>query len=316
MAYALQQTGWGDRVDAGLVSSLSGTLAQAKRVEKIANNLANADTVGFKADHLIFEEALQGAHIPDERSDLPERPYTDTELLSRAGDERRVALFGAEFTDLRAGQFRATQNPLDIAIEGNGFLEVLTPDGIRLTRAGSLTLDAAGRLVNRDGFLILGAGAPGANPETRAIVLGSQSLVQIDADGQIYSSQANGGTPLGRLALVQVENPAALKKQAGQLFEALPDAGLRPVGAPVAQAPAAAAGERAPASTADFVRPNPLGPANVPPKIHQGMVEGSNVNPLSEMTSLIEAQRLFDQNTKLMQVHGDTSSRVSEVGRF
>lgn len=310
-------------MDAGLVTSMSGALAQSQRVEVIANNLANADTPGFKSDDLTFEESLMGAHQEDTRADLPERPYKESELLSRSGDERRPVLYGAEYTRLRAGNYRQTGNSLDVAIEGNGFLEVLTPQGIRLTRAGNLALDAEGRLVTRDGFLILAPGPAvntspaatasltetplptpaAADPATiaagRALAVGS-TRIRIDSEGNIYQQDGAQGL-LGKLSVVQVENPQALKKSGKNLFEASSNAFVKTVRAPGAEG---------------TVRPNPLGSTLVPARLHQGMLEGSNVNPITEMTNMIEAHRLFDQNTKLMQVHGDLSNRLSEIGKF
>ncbi len=314
-------------MDAGLVTSLSGALAQARRVDKIANNIANADTPAFKADDLIFEESLLGAQREDGRTDIPEREFSESELMSRAGDEHRAVLYGEEFTDLKAGAYKVTHNPLDIAIEGNGFLEILTPSGIRLTRAGNLALDAGGRLITRDGFLVLASGGRGAatagaprdlqadaaNAGMRAITVGSGNF-NIDSEGNVYSGADRGGGIVGQLSLVRVENPRALKKEGSNLYSALPEAFVvqnnsnAPVRGP--------AGVAAPTAIADKPRLNPLGSTLVPPRVHQGMIEGSNVNPVAEMTKLIEAQRLFEQNTKLMQTMGDISSRVSEIGKF
>lgn len=337
-------------MDAGLVTAMSGALAQTKRIEVIANNLANADTPGFKADELSFEETYIAAHQKDTRSDIPERPYTDRELLSKNGDEPRPVLYGNEFTELRAGSFKQTGNPLDIAIQGNGFLEVLTPNGIRLTRAGNLALDPQGRLVTPNGFLVLGPGdtarapapqaataslnpadltaanaanqpatAPLANPDAeqaaRAISVGSAN-VHIDAEGNIYNRDG-GRTLVGKLGLVQIENPSALKKEGNNLFRASPEAFAKAPAAPAADAgrnPASAGPEAAAAPTP--TRPNPLGSTNTVPQVRQGMLEASNVNPVSETSEMIEAHRLFDQNARLLQVQGDLMGRISEVGRF
>jgi flagellar basal-body rod protein FlgF len=296
-------------MDPGLVSSLSGAVAQARRVDVIANNISNVDTAGFKGDDLAFEEHLQGAHRVDSRSDIPERPFTESELLSRTGDERRAVLHGNQFTDFSSGAFRRTGNPLDVAIVGNGFLEILTPEGIRLTRAGSLTLDPGGRLVTHDGFLVLGRGAPGADPALRAITIGNSHIV-VDPQGNIYSEASRGGAPLGSLSLVSVENPSGLKKAGRNLFEYSDEALVRPAGAN-----AAAAGARNPASEISS-KPNPLGPTSVAPTVQQGALESSNVNAVLEMTKMIEAQRLYEQNIKLMQSFGSLSEKAAELGRF
>ena len=311
-------------MEAGLVSSLSGALAQQHRVDKIANNLANADTPGFKGDDLTFEEALQSKNAPDSRSDVPERPATESELASAVGKEQRVVLYGDEWTDLRSGAYKQTDNPLDVAIEGNGFLEVLTPNGIRLTRAGNLTVDSQGKLTNRDGFLVLGPGQAGKNlndyspteAAQRGITLGNGKL-EIDLEGNITSLNGGNRQVVGRLSLVQVQNPKALKKEGGNLFLASREAFAEPAPT-VLRAPAGqeAAFKADPAAFQPAIKPNPLGPTTVAPKLHQGMVEGSNVNPVQEMTKLIEAQRMFDQNTKLMQDSGDMTSRLAEIGKF
>jgi len=290
-------------MDPGLVTSLSGALAQSKRVETLSNNLANADTVAFKSQDLVFEESLQNAQREDTRTDIPERPFKESEILSRAGEEQRAVLYGSEFTNLRAGGIKQTNSPLDIAIEGNGFLEVLSPNGVRLTRAGNLTLDAGGRLVNSDGFLVLGAGTQ--EPAMRAITVGN-GRITIDREGNVFGGPDQGNASLGRLSLVQISNPSLLKKAGQNLYEAPPEAIARP----------ATGANRAPAGDVVQGKPNPLGSTLVPPHVHQGMLETSNVNPVAEMTKLIEAHRLFDQNTRMMQTTGDAASRLSEVGKF
>jgi flagellar basal-body rod protein FlgF len=294
-------------MDAGLVTALSGALAQSKQVERIANNIANADTAGFKADELVFEAELQGQHHREmSLPEIPERVPTSSEIFSKAGDEHRVALYGTEFTDLRAGNIKRTGNALDIAIEGNGFLEVAHPNGVRLTRAGNLTLDAQGRLATRDGFLVLGPGQAQGDPAARAINLGT-SNVTIDAQGNIYGGADLGGAQLGSLGLVQVADPSQLKKSGQGLFEA-PEAALLRPGAPAAL--------RLPAQAGGANTKNPLGSTQVPPRIHQGMIEGSNVNPVKEMSRMIEAQRLYEQNAKLMQTFGNIQASGSELGKF
>jgi len=301
-------------MDAGLVSALSGALAQSRRVEVLANNIANADTPAFKADDLIFDEAIQGAHHENAPGELSSEPLKESELLSRIGDEKRVVLYGEEFTDLKSGATRLTNNPLDLAIEGNGFLEVLTPAGVRLTRAGNLALDDKARLVTRDGFLVLGAGSKDVDPATRALTIGPGNP-NIDIEGNIYQSSERGGALVGRLSIVKVENPSDLRKAGNNLFEAGENSFV---------SPATSLGNRAPANVASSesagapgqMKTNPLGSPLVAPRVRQGMLESSNVNPVQQMTRMIEAQRLFEQNIKMMQSHSDMNARLSEVSKF
>lgn len=298
-------------MDSGLVTSLSGAVAQSKRLEKIANNLANADTPGFKSEDLVLQEAYIASHQNDTRSDIPERPYTENELLSKTGEEQRPVLYGEDFTDMRSGGIKKTSHTLDFAIEGNGFFEVLTPQGVRLTRAGNFNLDEAGRLVTHEGYLVLSPGQA-TSPEQaagRAINVGSNTIT-VDVNGVVYGQPVGGedGPVLGQLSVVQVENPRSMKKLGNNLYEAGEDAGLKPAGQ-------VAAAVRGPAGELN-TKPNPLGATNQAPRIRQGMLETSNVNPVQEMSKMIQAQRLFEQNVKLMQTFGEMSSRASELGKF
>jgi flagellar basal-body rod protein FlgF len=300
-------------MDSGLVSSLSGALAQSKRIENIANNLANADSPGFKSKELVFEEALIAAHQEDTRTDIPDRPFKESELLSRQGDENKVVLYGNEFVRLQQGDFKQTQNQLDLAIEGNGFFEVQTPDGVRLTRAGNLSIDAQGRLVTSDGFLVLSARNPGQGagpkPETRAIQL-PPGKIHIDFEGNIFANNQLGSQQVAKLSVLQLEDVSTLKPEGRSLFK-FEEASLAQLPNPN-RAPAAVAAPTA----ATPKRSNPLGSTLTAPKIHQGMVELSNVNPVREMTDMIQAHRVYEQNLKLMQSFGDMNQRLSEVGKF
>jgi flagellar basal-body rod protein FlgG len=224
--------------------------------------------------------------------------------LSDPQKEKRVVLYGEEFAYLKSGALQSTNNPLDLAIEGNGFFEVATPDGIRLTRAGNLSLDRQGRLVTRDGFLVMADGNPNGAPEQRAITIGNQKPV-VDKDGGIYVVQAGQMQPVGRIGIVQVGNPSGLKKEGNGFFSAGDDADLRRAGQGAGRAPAG-----------EMAANNPLGPINVPAQVHQGFLESSNVNPIQEMTQMIEAHRLFEQNAKLMQSFGNLNQQSSELGKF
>lgn len=290
-------------MEAGLVSAVSGALAQTRRVEIAANNLANADTVGFKADGASFEEYIQGAQREDYRDGASMDVGSDISTLSDPQKEKRVVLYGEEFAYLKSGSLTSTNNPFDLAIEGNGFFEVSTPEGIRLTRAGNLSLDRQGRLVTRDGFLVMADGNPNATAEQRAIQVGSQRPI-VDKDGSIYVMQGGQMQPVGKLGVIQVGNPRELKKVGNGFFLATEAADLRRGGQPAGRAPASESGT------------NPLGAITVPAVVHQGFLESSNVNPIQEMTQMIEAHRLFEQNAKLMQSFGNLNQQSSELGKF
>lgn len=156
----------------GILNTAHALSFYTRRQEVTANNLANASSDGFKADR-VFGHAVQGSEFPV--------PVQDT--------------------DLQQGAFRETSRPLDVAVDGPGFLVVGTPQGERLTRGGSLTLDAAGRLADGSGDLVLGVEGP--------ILVGDGSRLEIHADGEVVVDGAHAG----RLRLVQPEQPGQLLKE-------------------------------------------------------------------------------------------------------
>ena len=298
-------------MESGLVTSLSGALAQSRRIETLANNVANADTPGFKSRDLVFEEMLEDASATDDRTDVAPGPLRKSEILARKARENRPVLHGNDYANLKPGALRQTGNPFDIAIQGNGFLEVLSPEGIRLTRAGNLSLNDKGQIVNRDGFLVLGQGKAGAaeqDPSKRALTLGNGRL-QISQEGDVYKLVGTARENVGKLSLVQVENPSALKPIGNTLWEAGEDAFLKHVGQE-GRGPASVIPEEV------LSKVNPLGPTTIRPQIHQRMLESSNVKPVGQMTKLIQAHRLYEQNLKIMQSVGEMTGRLSEVGKF
>lgn len=210
--------------------ALSGQLAQSRRLETIANNVANAGTAGFRAEGISFATVVS---------------KTNPFHTSFAAD-------GASHVDLRSGAFKATGNPLDIAIQGSGFLAIETPEGTAYTRDGRLQLLPTGDIVTLNGHPVLdAAGAPLAgNPRGGAF--------EISRDGAIRQD----GRTVGALGLFEIDLGRGYQRYENAAF--LGVAAAEPV--------------------QDFA-------AN---GVVQGFVEGSNVNPILEMTRLIEVQRAFE----------------------
>lgn len=162
----------------GIVNT-ARSLSYFTRVQEVtANNLANVETDGFKVDR-ITARLLPGSEHP-----VP-----------------------VETTDLRQGTFKETQRPLDLSLNGPGFFVVQTPQGDRLTRGGSMRLDAAGQLTDGQGNPLLGEQGP--------IVLNG-SEVTIQGDGTVLVD----GASAGRLRLATVENPATLLKEGAGRYTA------------------------------------------------------------------------------------------------
>ncbi len=176
-----------------LLIGLSRQVALAREINVIANNVANVSTNGFKARSSVFEEYMM--------------PTARAEEFPRADRMFSYVIDADTPLDLSQGAVEQTGNPLDVAVRGDGFLVVDTPQGERFTRNGAMQLDNQGRLVNSDGFLVLGDGGPLAvDPEATDLT--------ISADGVVSSAAGE----FGKLRLVRFDDPQALRNAGANLF--------------------------------------------------------------------------------------------------
>lgn len=173
----------------GLYSAFLGMRARQRTLESQANNIANALTGGFKAERLL---------------------YSTVEASNKGSTSRQNVVAGAMTTgqtDFSAGPINQTGRSLDLAIEGDAFLQIQTERGVRYTRAGNLSLDASGQLVTKNNDLVVG--------EKGAITVPAGGEITIGADGTL----AVDGERFERLKLVRFENPVtALVKEGATLF--------------------------------------------------------------------------------------------------
>jgi len=200
---------------------------------------------------------------------------TFADLLDRSGV--RLQSTGRIFD---AGKLQATQRELDLAVEGEGFLRVLLPDqSAAFTRAGNLSLDAEGNLATADGYLV--------DPPI-AVPPGYTRLV-IDADGVVQGTYPDADEPqaLGQIELTKFQNPSALQSAGGSLFRATEAAGEWIDGQPGRE----------------------FG------TIRQGHLEQSNVDPMRELADLIQAQRAFELNNRVMQAADEILQSVNNLRR-
>lgn len=167
----------------GLVSSMQ---AQWLRQEVIANNLANATTTGFKRDDIVIRGGAQG-------------------MPGTGGGDTSPAPPTIQWTDYSQGEIRPTGRSLDVAIDGNGFLAVQTPQGERYTRAGALNMNAEGYLVTSEGHVVLGTAGP---------IPVRSSRITVAPDGQI----SDGTRTIGTLKVVDFPRPYRLTKEGHGLF--------------------------------------------------------------------------------------------------
>jgi len=182
-------------------------------------------------------------------------------------------------TSQAQGSVRVTGNPLDVAINGSGFFTVETPNGIRYTRNGEFTRSADGVLVTTEGFPVQGEDGP--------IQLGNAQTVTISPDGRVLlgdnSQPSATASQAGKLAITTFVDDRQLVKEGNSLLVAPPGA------------------ETADSSTAG---------------LRQGALEESNVNVITEMVNMINGQRAFDMNAKMIKIHTDELDKaVNEVGR-
>lgn len=179
-------------MNSGMYAAVSGNLAAMRRLDIISNNLANANTAGFKKDKMSFEGLLAGAVNPPA---VPQSTTADPIL-----QKENV------YIDYSSGPISQTGNTLDLALDGDGFFAVTTPSGTAYTRQGNFRMSADGNLVTADGYPLQGQGG------TALRVQGNR--IDIDAKGAVVVD----GVPVGTLAVVDFEKPYQLTKTGATLF--------------------------------------------------------------------------------------------------
>ncbi|NLU10231.1 MAG: flagellar basal-body rod protein FlgF [Tepidanaerobacter acetatoxydans] len=189
----------------GLYTGASGMLSEMSRTDVISNNLANVNTSGFKKDRAIFR-ALPEMNI--HRFDDPITVGLDRVIDPRPfiGMLGTGAMLDEINTDFSQGAIKVTSNPLDIALRGEGFFEVQTPEGIRYTRDGSFTMDREGYIVTSDGYYVLGENGPVLLPQEGDIVISQQGEVTVS------------GQFVDRLRIVNFADQGQLIKQGSNLY--------------------------------------------------------------------------------------------------
>jgi len=234
----------------GIYIAASGAILKDAELSLTARNIANASTAGYKKERTAFSSYIL--------------PFAE----NIAGPERIMVEKGKTLTDFSPGEFIKTGNPLDIAIEGDGFFVL---EGGRYTRRGDFRLDKEGYLVNIDGLKVMGA-------DDDPIQL-PQGRVEIGPGGEIVVD----GTTAGRLKIVDFPRPYNLV-QAGD---------------------------------ATYVAPTELKPVEVSSAVLPGMIEGSNVDVIKEMVSMIKTTREFETYQKMIQAFDSaTSKALNEIGRI
>ncbi len=255
-----------------LAIAATGMSAQQTNVEVIANNIANINTTGFKRSRAEFADLLYQAERPQ---GIPNRdggePVPEGAMVGLG-----VRTVGIRNLHIQ-GTLTQTGNTLDLAINGRGMFEVTTPNGDTVyTRAGSFNRSSTGQLVTSDGYTV--------NP---AITFpATATSIVVNESGQVYAQIPGTTNPtlLGQLVVTNFANESGLEPLGDNLYRETLASG-QPVNGVAGQVGFG--------------------------KIQQGYLEGSNVDPVKEITELISAQRAYEMNSKVIQAADDMAKTVS-----
>ncbi|MEW5693732.1 MAG: flagellar basal-body rod protein FlgF [Candidatus Hydrogenedentota bacterium] len=270
----------------GLYTGAIGMYMRMNQHDVIANNIANVDTTGYKADRIIFKAFPD--KVASRLNDDIER-FIDGSIIDKAPKVGKIGT-GVEINDLYSnmaqGQLQETDSPFDLAILGNGFFAVQTPDGIKYTRNGAFTVNSEGILMTEAGYSVLG--------ESGLIVVLDDNNFVVRDDGSIVVNLNDDKRPPNefeqtivsdKIKIVTFKEPRQLDKYGHNLFEPTEESG----------------------------HPEPA----IDVRIKQGAIEKSNVNIVEEMVLLIDVMRAYEANQKSVQVHDDLLRQAwSEVSRF
>ena len=236
----------------------TGVDAQQTRMAVISNNMANVSTTGFKRGRAVFEDLLY-QNIRQVGGQSSQATQLPTGFSLGAG----VRTVATEKIHVQ-GNLTKTDNSLDMAVSGQGFLQILKPDGtIAYTRDGSFQMDSTGQVVTSSGYAL--QPAISIPDDTVSVTIGIDGTVSATIAGSTTA------TTLGNIEFASFINPAGLQPEGENLYIESPSSGTPQTGTP---------GQ------------NGLG------TVIQGFLEGSNVNVVEELVNMIEAQRAYEMNSK------------------
>lgn len=252
----------------------TGMLAQQLNVEVISHNIANMNTTAFTRRRAEFQDLLyQNLRRVGSQS-------SDAGTIVPAGVQVGLGVkTAAVYRITEQGNLTLTENPLDVAINGDGYFQVTLPSGeTAYSRAGSFQLSANGEIVTSDGFIV----QPGITVPSDAvdITINASGEVLVKQDGQVTE------TNVGQLTLAIFANEGGLQATGDNLYQETPASGTPTAGAP---------------GSAGFGR------------IQQGFLETSNVNVVEEITNLITAQRAYEMNSKVIETSDQMMSTAANV---
>src|SRR5215467_5367426 len=259
-----------------LYSAASGMSAQQMNIDNIAHNLANANTTGYKMRRAQFQDLLYQTMV---QPGSPAGQQTVVPTGLQVGLGTRTASNEILFTQ---GQFSQTDNPLDLVIQGKGFFQVRRASGeLAYTRAGSFHLNRDGQIVTSDGNSL--EPAITIPPAAQQISIAGDGTVSYTLPNQTAAQQA------GQIQLANFQNPAGLNSIGRNLYSPTDASGDPSVGVPGGQ--------------------------DGQGTLLQGYVEQSNVSIVDEFINLIQAQRGYEANSKVVQAADQMYQQVNNISR-
>lgn len=256
-----------------LTTAATGMIAQQNNLDVVSNNIANVNTTGFKKVRAEFQDLLSTA-IKTPGAMLSQGTYQP--LGIEIGLGVRTSATSRIFTE---GILQATGRTTDVAIEGEGFFQVIRTDGtIAYTRDGSFNIDSQGQLCTSDGLLL----------QPQITIPQNANEITITPDGNVAVKVGNETqtTTVGQIQLVRFQNPAGLLAIGHNLYTETPASGVPLIGTP---------GE-------DGVG-----------LLQQTYLEGSNVQIVEELINLIKAERAFESNSKIVSASSDILQQTNQL---
>jgi len=279
----------------GWYTAASGMRAQQWRLDAVANNLANVDTDGYKRDVAAFKAFPELLLRRQDDDGVYKIPFGSADAAPIIGKMGMGVELNELYTNFDQGAMKETTSDFDLALDGKGFFAVATPYGERYTRNGSFILGKEGFLLTKEGYPVLGENGP---------IRVQANNFQIDKDGGVWINAAYPNEPevmIGRetnlwedtvlldvLKIVEFELDRYLEKQGSSLYRESETSGPAMV---------MLEGER--------------------PRVLQGFLEASNVDPVVEMVQMIEVNRAYEANQKMIQSEESAlGTLINQVAKF
>ncbi len=272
----------------GLYTGASGMVAQMHRMDALSNNIANVDVTGYKKDTSVsksFPEMLLRRMDDD---GLYKFPFGSIDVAPVIGTLGSGVEYNESFTIFSQGALKQTENPFDVALQGKGFFSVDVDGNEKYTRNGTFLINSEGILVTKEGHAVLG--------EKGEIHLKKNNFV-IDEEGNVYQNGTFADNPnrlvsmqenewdnlelVDKLKIVNFKRPRYLKKEGTSFWK----------------------------STLESGKAETWKPGNET-KVIQGFLEGSNVNPVTEMVAMIQVNRAYEANQKVIQTQDALTGRI------